>query len=434
MELAFYWAGVLVVAVLVLVRPYIGLLALSFMLPLEESFLGVQQRGVTVTRYLGLFVITAWAFSKIRVRRMPYYETSMQWGILLLCWAGLSTVWSVYRDVSVSSLTTLVQLGGLAMLTADLASSPRRVAGLLGTFLAGCLALSLLGLFVPSLRAGGPLMTLENTGAKWFSFCAGAVVLAGLVLLGSRGIPRWLSRTAIAAVGGNVLAVVLAGERGTFVALALTLVVLGLIEGGRMRAVCLFAATVTVVGITSSFLAERAGLPSDIAGRYRVEEMARTGGTGRTRIWGNALALFMRSPLVGSGLSTFHEPDPYRDPRFMSAHNDLLGIAVDLGVVGALLYLAVMGSAIVRPLRVRSKMSLSQSRVLPLVVSALMMYLAGSGLTSRFFYAKAFWLLLGLSYAVTRVPGSATEHGSAAVSSEPPTPRSAHSSSEEWRQ
>jgi O-antigen ligase len=242
---------------------------------------------------------------------------------------------------------------------------------------------------------------------------------------------------AIAAVGCSAYAVVFAGERGTLVALALTLVALGLIEGRRMRAVCFLVAAVTVVGITSRFLAERAGLPSDLARRYSAEEMARTGGSGRVGIWTNALALFMRSPLVGSGLNTFHEQDAYRayrDPRFMSVHNDLLGIAVDLGVVGALLYFALMGTAIVRPLRVRSKTSLSQYRVLPLVVSALMMYLVGSGLTSRFFYAKTFWLLLGLSYAVTRVPDSATEYGSAAVSSEPPTPRSACSSPVESRQ
>jgi O-antigen ligase len=221
----------------------------------------------------------------------------------------------------------------------------------------------------------------------------------------------------------------LAGERGTFLALVLALVTLGVVERGRMRAVGWLVAAVVVAGFTTSLFFPRLGLAPELASRYSVEALANDQGTGRLGIWTVGLYLFRRSPFIGSGLRTFGplysgliSPLGHGLLAGRSPHNDLLGMAVDLGIVGALLYLAVVGWAIVRPLRARTTMRLSQPRVLPLLVSGLLIYWVGGGLTSEVFYLKSFWLLLGLSYAVSRVPHAETSTSSQWESSGRPTP------------
>jgi O-antigen ligase len=273
-------------------------------------------------------------------------------------------------------------------------------------------------------------MTLAGTGAKEYSMYAGGVVLAGLILLASRGVPARLSRTGVLAGAVSAFVVASAGERGTILALVLALVVLGLIEGGRMRKVGWFVTAVILVGVTTNLLSLKGMLAPEVASRFSVEDVVATGGTGRLAIWSKGLALFRQSPVIGHGLKTFaplftsgrafpliRGPVGGRSP-----HNDLLGIAVDLGMIGVLLYLAFVGWASVRPLRVRTSVGGSQLRVLPLLVSGLLIYWVCGGLTSEVFYLKTFWLLLGLSYAVSRAPTPQDESGLATEASWIPDP------------
>jgi O-antigen ligase len=150
----------------------------------------------------------------------------------------------------------------------------------------------------------------------------------------------------------------------------------------------------------------------EVASRYEVGELIASKGAGRVNIWKAGMALIARSPLLGHGLWTFgplYAQNDMPSPRSgvvggTYPHNDLLGVTVNLGIVGALLYLVLVGRAVARPLRVRSDAGSPQRRTLALLTAGLLVYWVAGGLTSDILHTKTFWLLLGLSYAAGRVP------------------------------
>jgi exopolysaccharide production protein ExoQ len=79
--------------------------------------------------------------------------------------------------------------------------------------------------------------------------------------------------------------------------------------------------------------------------------------TGRTEIWGLSLDAVMQRPLLGYGYGAFwHEQGPIESARIAAllywpvpnAHNGVLDVALELGAVGAVLAVAILGGLLVR--------------------------------------------------------------------------------------
>lgn len=79
--------------------------------------------------------------------------------------------------------------------------------------------------------------------------------------------------------------------------------------------------------------------------------------TGRTRIWALSAEAFAQQPLLGYGYGTFwHEAGPTAGRRIVAllywsvpnAHNGLLDVALDVGVVGVVLAVLIIGGLLIR--------------------------------------------------------------------------------------
>jgi O-antigen ligase len=142
------------------------------------------------------------------------------------------------------------------------------------------------------------------------------------------------------------------------------------------------------------------------------------GGTGRTDIWKVGLRMVKAHPVrgVGSGnfkISSIHyvlQPGTIRYDYFIGhpkvAHNMYLHVLAELGIVGLLLFMSIIGFAVNCAFRAAKKFAASGDEDLDLLTRAVMLAVLGM-LAADFFLSgqlsKQLWLLLGLGPALLAV-------------------------------
>ncbi|MFD1715597.1 O-antigen ligase family protein [Amnibacterium flavum] len=122
--------------------------------------------------------------------------------------------------------------------------------------------------------------------------------------------------------------------------------------------------------------------------------------TGRVDIWTTVLGLFGERPVAGWGWTGYWQPwiplfadlAPRNGVIYLQAHNALLDVAFQLGVIGLILFVGLLVTTLVRAIRVRA--------VLPILL--LVALLAQSIAESRLLYEGNWALLLILALTVGR--------------------------------
>ena len=229
-------------------------------------------------------------------------------------------------------------------------------------------------------------------------------IVLSLAIAGARrtgpGLRLWL----IMGTGLSVLAVMLSLSRGGLVALAAAMVT-AIIVGGRWRWRAL-AAAVTVVVVVVGYFAFFASLPA----RERVTQVS--GGTGRTDIWTVGWRMVEDETFKGVGAGNFPtssihyllQPGALTADEFIVsqpkvAHNTLLEILAETGVVGLALFLGVLLSVMWSLLRAAHIFERVGERDLELLSRALLVALVGYLVAGSFIsanYSKLLWLLIAL--------------------------------------
>ncbi|OGC90337.1 MAG: hypothetical protein A2W25_11585 [candidate division Zixibacteria bacterium RBG_16_53_22] len=167
--------------------------------------------------------------------------------------------------------------------------------------------------------------------------------LMALSVLASRGIARLVF---LAALGTSVAAVMFTGSRGGFIGLIIIGVYLLLSrlpdgKGGRSGRwnpgkLMLFAVmAVTITTITPATTWERMSTLSDIKDDYNV-----TADTGRLALWGRGIESILNRP-IGSGMATFEVVEGMGGGRYKSAHNTLIQVATELGILGFSVFMSL---------------------------------------------------------------------------------------------
>lgn len=105
----------------------------------------------------------------------------------------------------------------------------------------------------------------------------------------------------------------------------------------------------------------------------------------RYRLWDSALIMLADNPLIGSGMGSFFHnllthPEKYRAHIEMRAHNDLLELGVELGLLGWVLFAGAVGGLLANLGKLITRGSLQQ-RLLYLAIAAA---LGGSALNMQF--------------------------------------------------
>jgi len=245
----------------------------------------------------------------------------------------------------------------------------------------------------------------------------GGTVLAAVLTAALKGSP--LLRLACA--GATVLCaagIFLTLSRGGLVALGFALVT-AIVIGGRWRVQAVGLAAVLAMGafVYFGFLASHDELS-------RVTSFGN--GTGRTDIWTVGWRMVEAHPVRGVGIgnyttSSIHyllQPGPLQRDEFIVdtpkvAHNTYLQVLAELGVIGEVLFLSIVGFSLLCVLRAARIFERLKDTTMELLSRGMLVALAGV-LAADFFisdqFSKQLWLLLGLGPALLAI-ANASERG-----------------------
>jgi O-antigen ligase len=385
----------------------IGILVFTF-----GSFAEAVQAGGTASASKGLggLLVLAWIAGLTRSspeeRRALIRDQRMVVALAagLLAWSLVSAVWAQSRS------TALV---GTSRYAQDLVLLPivytgirrfgdvRRVAA---SFVLGALFFTAFGAAAGSSidgsRLGGALGDPNDTAAA----LAAAAVLA--FALGA-GEPR-LTRRRVYWFGAGLLALlglVATASRGGLVALVVTAVA-AILVGGRWRRQAVVAALIGTVLVVGWFT-----LLAPAGARTHISSVQ----TPRTTIWTVAGRSIQANPILGLGNNNFtnsaknyllapgsttRADDIITTPE--PAHNTYLEIWADLGIVGLVLFLAVVLIALRATLVAAAMLGRAGRHSDELLAKALVVAIVAM-LAAYFFisyqYSKQLWLLLAFALA-----------------------------------
>ncbi|WP_406058178.1 O-antigen ligase family protein [Micromonospora sp. NBC_00860] len=335
--------------------------------------------------------------------RMPRLRLPDLLAITTSAWAFATLLWTSNEEVTRKAAYMYAAACCLFVAARHvIAARPhQRFIGL--AFLAGCLATGVrlinenasgrqgAALLDLTLRAGIEGITVNFTA---YTLVTGALAAILLIICHGRSlVVKVASLTAMAMFGFGIL---LGGSRGAAIALTLAIVYLAISRMAPRASwigvgVCAMAAIVVVAAGTTpqsgtAWLDGLFGRPTgDMSGRLLV--------------WPEALHSWQESLLTGIGAGIFRENSPYN----IGAHNLVLNLGNDLGLVGLLLYVGTIATAMVAAARTGA----TQRRLAGLTVAALLpIWLSGEWQTSQ-----AAWLLLALVSATAWTnPPAAGQH------------------------
>lgn len=201
----------------------------------------------------------------------------------------------------------------------------------------------------------------------------------------------------------SMYSVFLSGSRGGFLAIAVTLAAFALIypKGVAKRILFLGGGLVLLFVFWTVF---KPVLPENIVERMSVDAVVETGGTGRVDIWISMARQIVNQPenlLLGRGINARHRLFLVGKWVDTFAHNQILQITYNQGLIGLLTFLLVTGVGFFRCIKRRKTVSIAIIGMMALSVSL------SFNQTTR-----TFWNLI--AYAAFAFPDNDTitiEHG-----------------------
>jgi O-antigen ligase len=377
----------------------------TFALPLVGS----------VSRAFAMAVIGAAVLTTAMEGRFRKPDAVLVFAIAFSVWSALSLLWTISYGDTFSLVVTYVQLVSIVWVIREFVRTSEQVEPLLAAL---CF-----GLFVPltdllnNFRRVG--IGAEGRRFTGVGFNADAVALF-LVF----GLPiAWhllLHRHGIVRVAGLIYVVtapvglLLTATRGAIVAGVATLAIVPLTlprQSWRSYAV---AGVLLILGtLAAAQLVPQSNLKRVLSTSDEIQ-----GGSmsGRREIWNAGLQAFPQRPLLGAGAGAYGAAvDPYfRNKGKVAAHNVVIGLLVEEGIVGLALFAALFGTCAWTIFR-------SPPPYGVLCGVLILAWLIG-GMTTEPQSMKFTWVLFGLVSAQSGLPRT--------VSDASPTERSSRTASE----
>jgi O-antigen ligase len=332
-----------------------------------------------------------------RVRPLSWFHV---FAVLFVLWAGMSSFWSIDPAATRMRFVTSLQLLVLVWLIWEIAWSPERQRALLQAYVLGVTVAAVAT--IHSYLSGTAVLgewgfeTQRFVGLRQDPNEMGVILALGLPMAWYLGLAQpqagttWIWRLYVPL---GITAILLTASRGAFLAalVALTIVPWTL---GRVRIrtkVALCALAVGSLMFATSFVPE-ASLERIQSTRADIE--AGYFG-GRIYVWMAGLEVAREHPLAGVGAGAFGAAVAPTLHQAMASHQTFLDILVEQGIVGLLLFFAMVGAAI-GPLR---HLPLLQRRLWIVLLASL----AVGSMSLHLGYRKQFWFVLGLLAAQVAV-------------------------------
>ena len=329
-------------------------------------------------------------------------------------WSAISLLWAEDSSLVQTPLMRYALNLVLFLIVYTAVRTPKQFVWTLGAYVAGATAAAAYGLARPPAdtayydvqRVAGTLGDPNELAAVLVPAIILAFALA-LVLKRAPLLRLLLIGSAVICAGGVFLTL----SRGGLVALGVALVT-AVVVAGRWRAQALVATLFVSLGVALWF--------NFVATDDQVDRVTHIqGGTGRADLWNIGTRMIEDKPVTGVGLGNFQtasihyllEPGAIERDEFIVdqpkvAHNTYLHVVAEQGIVGGVLFVAILAFVLLCVLRAAREFERMNERGMELLARALFVALVGI-LTADFFiseqYGKQLWLLLGLGPALLGV-------------------------------
>jgi O-antigen ligase len=375
----------------------------------------VPSGGLPVTKLVGVLLVLSWlaaiTVGESRGRRL--FESN---GLLFLLgvfvlWTGLSAIWAPSSSEALGALGRYAPNALLFLVVYAAVRTREQAMWLVAALLVGALISAAYGVAAPveanvEERLSGAFGNANETAAA----LAVGVALAGGLVFALRDRP-WLRLGAIVSVPFAIVALFMTVSRGGILALVAVLVAAILIAGPRRKAAI---ATAAVAAVTAFLYF------GFVAGPEAREHLLKSnGGTGRADIWKVGWRMVDANPVIGVGAGNFASssvhyllvPGTIARSDFIVdnpkvAHNTYLEVLAELGVVGLVLFLAIVAAALAAMLKAARLFGAAGDVQMEVLARAVLIALIGF-LTAAFFdsreFANQLWLLLSLGPALLAV-------------------------------
>jgi O-antigen ligase len=382
------------------------------------SFLDIAEFGgvaLSFSKLAGLLLAASWLAVVATRTESPRdffatHPTISLVAIVFVGWSLLSTAWA--EDPGRAFDTTVRYALNLCLLPIVFTAVRRRdqltwvasafVAGAVGTMLLGVVSGSSLTVVGDAARLVGGI----GESNELATVLVASVVLA-LALIASPRTPPPVRVTALVAAPIALAGVIATLSRAGLVALVVALLV-GVVVGGRWRA--WFAGALVVGGLSAVIFLTAFATP---AARERVQS---TNSTGRTDIWTVGSRMVEAHPVRGVGggnfpVASIHfllrpgaiERDDFIIETPKVAHNIYLEVLAELGVVGLLLFLTIIGFCVrcaMQAARAFKRQGDVHSELLARVLVIAVAGILAADCFASEQYSKQLWLLLALGPAM----------------------------------
>ena len=417
-------------ALLVLSDLFVGLILftlVTFVAQVPEFF----GSGVTFAKVAGLLLAVSWlavvmARNDVRAEFAGVHPMITFAIVAFLGWMLCSQLWAENSGQAIDAAFRLFLNALLIFIVFSAVRTPKQAIGLVAAFVAGATFVAIYGIVFVTPEADTDNARLAS-GLDNPNELATVLVAAVALSLGLSQALREkypLGRVAALVAGAICLAgVFLTGSRGGLVALAVALAAF-LIVGRQFRGrLILLAVVVVAAGVTYyTYIASPEA-------RERVTEL--DSGTGRTDLWVIGWRMVEAEPVHGVGAGNFTnssasflltEPGLIERSDFVIgsapkvAHNTYLHIWAELGTIGLLLLLIVMGFGLYAAAKATHAFGRLGDPRMEMIARAVFVALAAI-LAADFFgsrqYQKELWLLLGLAPALWAIARAHDEAGPA---------------------
>ena len=384
------------------------------------SFIDVASVGgaaVSFSKLVGLLLAVSWlAVTATRDDRADFFRAHPAITLvaaLFIGWSTLSVVWAEDAARVVSSTQRYAL--NLCLLPIAYTAIRRRehLTYVAAAFVAGAVGSMLLGVATgASFAVTGDASRLAGGigESNELATVLGAAIILSLALIASNRTPQIVRAGALIAAPLALIGIVATLSRAGLVALATALLV-GVFIGGRWRgwfAGALVIAATDWVIFLSVFASS--------AARDRVQS---TNSTGRSDIWTVGTRMVKANPVQGVGGGNFPVASVHyllapglivRDDFILVtpkvAHNIYLEVQAELGIVGLVLFLTLLGFSLRCSLTAAREFRRREDRQAELIARAVVIAIAGI-LAADFFaseqYSKQLWVLLALGPVLLRL-------------------------------
>ena len=386
--------------------------------------------AVSLTKVAGLVLVLAW-FAAATARRayqprgLLATHPGAAWMLAgLVALSAASVAWAGSPAAAVAATTRYALNAVLFVIVTSVVRTRRDLIWVVAAFVAGAAASAMYGLVVPPSSAGPGVERVAGTIGDANEFAA--VLVSALPLaLALAAADEEPTITRALGLGGAILSaagIALSLSRGGLFALGVMLVA-AVMVAGRWRAVVATIGVFIALAGAGYFL-----LAAPVAARERVSSS--DGGTGRADLWRVGWRMVEDRPLLGVGAGNYAtasiryllRPGQLSRSDLIAstpkvAHNTYLHVLAELGVVGAVAFLGLIGFAMASGLRAARAFGRRRDASMEMFSRAWLVALAGVLAADLFLsaeFSKQLWLLLALGPCLLAMAreGSAEAAGS----------------------